>query len=77
MKPQAWAGLTAETNDNCQDKGGNASLKESQAAHGAIWVVEDENDHYIQDRDGASRNQRYLRYQEIDGDGRADDLWPS
>lgn len=75
-RSQARTGLTAETDDNCQDQGGHTGLKESQPTHGAIRIVEEKNDHDIQDGDGAARNQRYLRDEEIDGDGRADDLLP-
>lgn len=66
--------LDAKAYHHGQDKSDNKVLKQTQAFHRAVGLVKEQNDHDIQDGDGAARDKRHLGDQKVDGDGGANDF---
>lgn len=57
--------LDAEANDYCHDQAYDEVLERSQAFHGSMRAVEEQNNHDIQDRDGTASYQRDGRNQKV------------
>lgn len=66
--------LDAETSHYAHDQNADAELKDAQAFHVASWVVEDEDEHDIDDGESTSCYKWDLGRQEVEGNGGADDL---
>lgn len=57
--------LDTEADNHGQHQADDEVLKDSQASHGSVGPVKDENDHDVQDGDCASCYQRYGRHKEV------------
>lgn len=66
--------LDAETGHYAHDENADKELKDAQAFHLAIRVVEDEDEHDIDNGKSTSCDKRYLGRQEVEGNSGADDL---
>lgn len=66
--------LDAETDDYGEDEGHDEELKEAQAAHRALGPVEDEDEQDVGNGDGAAGDEGEFGDEQVEGDGRADDL---
>ena len=66
--------LNAEADYYSKDQANDETFKDAKRLHGSFWAIEEEDHHDVQDGDGASCNQWHFRSQEIQCNGKTNDL---
>lgn len=66
--------LDAEADDYAEDKQADKEFKQTQALHGAVGSVEEENGHDVKNREGDAGDEGQLGDQEVESDGGTNDF---
>lgn len=66
--------LNAKANDNTQDQQRDKYLEDSQTAHCTFRSIEEQDGQHVKDRQRDTSYDGQLRDQQVEGDGRADNL---